>query len=81
MGASINYVDKQEGKEGVTQMSTILHKLVVNLSMKRGEKGVKNPVNVVYECPLGRRCHVPILNVHIILRASINLMTVERDGS
>ena len=53
-GGSINYVDKQGG-EGVSQMLTILHKLMylVNLSSK-GEE-VKNPqnfVDVVYEWPL-----------------------------
>ena len=47
MGASMNYVDKQG--EGVSQMSTILQKLV-----HEGGRGIKNPqnfVNVVYEFP------------------------------
>ena len=47
-GASINYVDRKGGGS-VSQMSTILHKLV-----NEGGEGVKkpqNPVNVVYGCP------------------------------
>ena len=48
-GASINYVDKQQEGEGVSQMSIIL------CTFEQWGKGVKNPqnlVNLVYECPL-----------------------------
>ena len=53
-GASINYVDKQEGGRGFPNVNDTTEAYLVNLSTKGGG-GVKNPqnsVNVVYGCPL-----------------------------